>query len=278
MFSSQQEAEALYSALDNQDRAMFHVKRDGSQVFIEGADFGFTLSTRERLSHHLTRFIINYYEDQWFIDILSNQFYYKDPDEQASILDIIHSILNGEKQDLPNLEQLPERELIIQTSIQDLLKTPTNFSFESIETFRLHRYRNWLLTMTELALDEYKLQQEYSAFIEKLRTIVRAYRPLHQKVYVLDQDPFKLYNDRLETIDNVQSVRSFYPILKQWGIEAKPSIILSLIGLSPAEVHIYTSRQGQDEMITLLKVFEERVVFHPIEEADSIRFKKKTEA
>lgn len=269
-FSSRQEAEALYKELDTNNRALFHVRQEESQVFIEGTNFGLTATSRERLSRLLTQFIIDYYEDRWFLDIIKKQFYYSDPEEQASILDIVHSILLGERDDLPNLERLPKRDDLIQTSIQDLLKYPTTFSFESIETFRLKRYHNWLLRMTELALDEYKLQQEYAAFVEKLRQIVCAYSPLHQTIYVIDEKPFKLYNDRFELIENVQSIRSFYPLLKQWGIEAKPSVILSLIGLSPKKVHLYTNREGTDEMLTILKVFEERVTFHPLQEAKDI--------
>ncbi|HET6871801.1 MAG TPA: putative sporulation protein YtxC [Sporolactobacillaceae bacterium] len=261
-FPSRQEAEALYNVLQK-DRALFHVKLDGVYVFIEGAKSGLTTHTRERLSELLTQFIIGYYEDRWLTDIIKKTFYFEDEEEQASILDIIHAILSGEKTDLPNVERLPAREELIKTSITDLLKGPATFSFESIETFRLNRYHQWLLRVTELAIDEYKLQQEYVAFIEKLRRIVQDYRPLHNTIYIKDGDPFELYDENLRPIKNVQSIRSFYPLLKQWGIDPKPSIVLSLIGLSPEKIHIYTERETCDEMMTLQKVFEERVSFHP---------------
>ncbi|WEG13916.1 sporulation protein YtxC [Pullulanibacillus sp. KACC 23026] len=273
-FASREEAEALYKMLDDpENRTLFHVKKEDMQVFIEGSQRGLTTYTRDKLSQLLTRFIIDYYEDRWFLEILKSQFYYTDPDEQAMILDIIHSILTGEREDLPNLNRLPKREDLIRTSIQDLLKSPTTFSFESIETFRLHRYHSWLLRMTELALDEYKLQQEYASFVEKLRLIIRNYSPLQQTIYVIDEKPFKLYNDRFELIESVPSIRSFYPLLKQWGIETKPSVILSLIGLSPKKVYVYTDRPDADEMLTIQKVFEERVTFHPFKEAKTQKWK-----
>jgi putative sporulation protein YtxC len=276
-FPSRQEAEALYNVLQK-DRALFHVKLDGVYVYIEGSKSGFTTHSRERLSDFLTQFIIGYYEDRWLTDIIKKTFYFEDVEEQSSILDIIHAILSGEKKDLPNLDRLPAREELIQTSISDLLKGPATFSFESIETFRLHRYHQWLLRVTELAIDEYKLQQEYVLFIDKLRRIVQDYRPLHNTIYIKDDDPFELFDENLRPIKNLQSIRSFYPLLKQWGIDPKPSIVLSLIGLSPEKIHIYTSRQDQDEMMTIQKVFEERVLFHPKEDFKDIAFKHKTKA
>ena len=276
-FPSRQEAEALYNALQK-DRTLFHVKLDGVFVFIEGMRAGFTTHTRERLSDLLTQFIIDYYEDRWFTDIIRKTFYFDDEEEQASILDIIHAILSGDKKDLPNIERLPAREELIQTSISDLLKGPATFSFESIETFRLHRYHQWLLRVTELAIDEYKLQQEYVAFIDKLRRIVQEYRPLHNTIYIKDDDPFELYDEKLQPIKNLQSIRSFYPLLKQWGIDPKPSIVLSLIGLSPEKIHIYTSRQDRDEMVTIQKVFEERVMFHPKGDFKNVGFIHHTKA
>jgi putative sporulation protein YtxC len=122
----------------------------------------------------------------------------------------------------------------------------------------------------EIAIDEYKLQQEYAAFVDKLRRIVKAYRPLRNVVYAIDCQPMRLYDEHFKPIENTNAIRSFYPLLKQWGVDAEPSILLTLIGLSPLKVFVYTDRQDDGMMRTLLNVFEERVEFRPLAEAKKI--------
>lgn len=226
---------------------------------------------RRQLINHFADFIINTFEEKWLLKIISGTFYYEEEDAQTEILNIVKSIFDGEKQDLPKLESLPSKRALIIEAISDLMDDHSTFCFDSILTFRLNNYRTCLLNYVELAIDEYKLQQDYLMFVDKMRRIVRAYRPLHKKIYVIDKKPFVLYDEKLNEITNFQSIRSFYPLLKQWGIEADPSITLTLIGLAPEQVHIYTDRPDEGMMMTIQSVFEERVSFHPLTLSQSLK-------
>lgn len=225
---------------------------------------------KQELVDVLTDYILETYQEKWMDHILTEVFYYKEDADREQILEIARAIFDGEKPDLPNLQQLPSRRQVIKDAIFDLIQEPATFSFQSLETFRLSDYYHCLIRYLELAIDEYKLQQEYAAFVEKLRRIVKSYHPMRSIIYVVDRTPFLLYDEHFKPIENVNSIRSFYPLLKQWGVEAEPSILLTLIGLAPLKIYVYTDRPDDGMMRTLQNVFEERVEFLDLEHARRI--------
>jgi putative sporulation protein YtxC len=225
---------------------------------------------KNELVEVLSDYILETYQEKWLDHILSEVFYYKEEADREQILDIVRAIFQGEKPELPNVHELPSRKQIIRDAISDLIEEPSSFSFQSLETFRLSSYYSCLIRYLELAIDEYKLQQEYAAFVDKLRRIVKSYRPMRSIIYVVDKKPFRLYDEHFKPIENVNSIRSFYPLLKQWGVEAEPSILLTLIGLAPLKVFVFTDRPDDGMMRTLQNVFEERVEFQTIEQAKRI--------
>ncbi|MGV3489160.1 MAG: putative sporulation protein YtxC [Tuberibacillus sp.] len=226
--------------------------------------------SKKELIEVLTDFILETYQEKWLDQILTEEFFYAEEADREQILEIVRAIFAGEKPELPNVNQLPSRRKIVREAISDLIEEQAAFSFQSLETFRLSSYYNCLIHYLEIAIDEYKLQQEYAAFIDKLRRIVKSYRPLRNIVYAVDRKPIRLYDEHFRPIENTNSIRSFYPLLKQWGVEAEPSILLTLIGLAPLKVYVFTDRPDDGMMRTLQNVFEERVEFQTIEQAKLI--------
>ena len=222
---------------------------------------------REHLTDALTEYMIHYYEEAWLVHIIKNTFYFTEEEDQEDILNIVKAIFEGEKSELPKVDTLPSREQALRATIRDILKDPSSFSLQSLETFRLTDYFECLTQTVELAIDEFKLQQEYSAFIDKLRRIVKAYRPLHQTIYAIDQETFLMYDSQYRLIEDPPSIRSFYPLLKQWGIAAEPSLLLTLIGLAPEQIYIFTDKHDESMLQTLQKVFEERVKILTLKDA-----------
>lgn len=264
-FSTQAEATALYTYFHQQLSSGFFLRLNGTTLQIAYEDEQLLSADRVLLITAFRDFIIETYEETWLLELMSEFFYYTDKDDQSHILEITQSIMHGKRPELPYVDALPAREQLLEDALAGVIATETDFSFYSLKMFRLADYRNGLMRYTELAIDEYKLQQEYLSFIEKLRAIVQNYRPIHHTIYVEDNEPFVLYDDQLNVIHDEQNVRSLYPLLKQWGIEAEPSIVLSLISLAPKRIYVYTERQDDGVMRTLQSVFEERVVFNSLE-------------
>ncbi|CAM3138402.1 putative sporulation protein YtxC [Sporolactobacillus spathodeae] len=260
VFATNQDAVAFYRnlpALFRQEAGVLLIN-DRLEVFPEtieaGRDFGKLFA----------RFIIEKFEKKWLNEIIEKHYLFTDPEEKLAILAIVAAIFAGEKNDLPATETLPDRRQVIINALDESLLNQSTFTLESILRFRLTAYRDVLRRYIEVAIDEYKLEQEYQVFIDKLRRIIRSYKPLCEKIEVYDDHPFRIYDTHRRLIRNEQSVRSFYPLLKQWGIEAEPSIVLTLIALAPRQVIVYTDRPQHSMMKTLHQVFEERVCFVPI--------------
>ncbi|MCL1630595.1 putative sporulation protein YtxC [Sporolactobacillus sp. CPB3-1] len=256
-FDTQQEAADFYRRLPSSFRQLNGVLQINNRLAVfpeKTADF-------KEFAQLITRYIIDLYEKKWIMEIIEKFYYFTDPEEQVAILNIVSAIFAGEKNDLPQIEVLKDRRETIMESLEGMLHEHHSFSFASIIRFRLTAYKEALRRFVEVAIDEYKLEQEYQVFVDKLRRIIRAYKPLCEKIEVYDEHPFRLYDDRHRLIRNMQSVRSFYPLLKQWGIEAEPSIVLSLIALAPKQVIVYTNRPDSGVMKTLHHVFEDRVCF-----------------
>ncbi len=259
VFETTQEAVDLYRQLPAALRQEASALLINSRLVIfpaTAADYG-------ELAFLISRYIIERFERKWLLEIIEKHYFFTEPEEKIEILSIITAIFAGEKSDLPQTGTLPDRRQLIIKSMEGILSDHSTFTFQSILRFRLTAYRDVLRQFVEIAIDEYKLEQEYQVFIDKLRRIIRAYRPLCDKIEVFDEHPFRLFDDKHRLIKNVQSVRSFYPLLKQWGIEAEPSIILTLIALAPKQVIVYTDRPEHSIMRTLHQVFEDRVCFLP---------------
>ncbi len=258
-FDTRQEAAEFYRNLPSSFRQVTGVMLINSRLAV----FPEKTTDYKEFAQLIARYISERYEKKWIMTIIKNYYYFTDPEEQVAILNIVFAIFAGEKNDLPQTEVLEDRRTIITDALEGILQEHHSVSFASIVRFRLTAYRKALRRYVEIAIDEYKLEQEYQVFIDKLRRIIRAYKPLCEKIEVYDEQPFKLYDERHHLIRNIQSVRSFYPILKQWGIEAEPSIVLSLIALAPKQVIVYTDRPDYGVMKTLHRVFEDRVCFVP---------------
>ncbi|MFT8363252.1 MAG: sporulation protein YtxC [Sporolactobacillus sp.] len=260
VFATNQDAVALYRSLPALFRQEARVLLINDRLEVRPE----TPAATANFAKLLARFIIETFEKKWLNEIIENYYFFTDSEERLAIIGILTAIFAGEKNDLPGAETLPDRRQVIIDALDGLLLNQSRFTFESVLCFRLASYRDVLRRYIEVAIDEYKLEQEYQVFVDKLRRIIRSYKPLCDKIEVYDDHPFRIYDDHQRLIRNEQSVRSFYPLLKQWGIEAEPSIVLTLIALAPRQVIIYTDRPQHSMMKTLYRVFEERVCFLPI--------------
>ncbi|MFT8317364.1 MAG: sporulation protein YtxC [Sporolactobacillus sp.] len=259
VFDSREDAVELYRSLPAEFRHETEIMLINNSLAVRPE----TVEKCDQFMHLFSRFIIEKFEKKWLMEIIEKHYFFTEPEEKIAILAIVSAIFAGEKNDLPAIEALPDRRQLIIGALEGLLPGKNSLTFQSVLRFRLNAYREVLRRYIEVAIDEYKLEQEYQVFVDKLRRIIRSYKPLCEKIEVYDEQPFRIYDDHHRLIRNEQSVRSFYPLLKQWGIEAEPSIVLTLIALAPKQVIVYTDRPDHSMMKTLHSVFEERVCFIP---------------
>ncbi|WP_229672707.1 putative sporulation protein YtxC [Pullulanibacillus camelliae] len=269
--NSSHEAVSLYRFLYSRFANTIGIKRQHEEIELRFTE-GLSEHLKSELIDSMTQYMIDFYEERWILHMIQESFYFTDESDQHDILDIVKAIFDGEKSELPKVDRLPSRQQIMRKVIEEVLVDHSSFSFKSLETFRLNDYFECLMETIELAIDEFKLQQEYAVFVDKLRKIVKTYKPLHHTVYAVDNDKagYLLYDSNYQVVEAPPTVRSFYPLLKQWGVETQPSLLLTLIGLAPVTINVFTNREDHGMMHTLRKVFEESVHFYSLKEAEKL--------
>jgi putative sporulation protein YtxC len=208
----------------------------------------------------LTEYIIESNEEKWLLEIIEKVFYYHEKDEQEQILAIAQSIIEGEKGDVPKVEYLLQREKIIKDALSSLLIPKNSFTYESFLKFRLKTYSELLVKYVEVAIDEYKLEQEYQEIIDQLRKKVNGRVPLFEKVHLVDDGKLALYNEHFYKLSEDELIRLLDKLkfMKQ-DVPLDSLIIKSLVSFAPKEIIIYSNLPELGEIHTIQNVFQERV-------------------
>jgi putative sporulation protein YtxC len=210
----------------------------------------------------ITRFILRFVEDRLLLSIISGTFYFQDKEEQQQILQLAHSFLDGERYDYRKGKQpFVSRETLIREALEQFLKDGLSFSFSSFITFRLKSYMERLQHYVELAIDEYKLEQEYQNFVQTLRDCVAARPPKLSQIHLVHQPPsFLFYDEKLREITAGE--------LKQWIdrnlIVSQPmyidsSVLAPLVSIAPDTIYLYTDHIDDGMVQTIQNVFQERI-------------------
>lgn len=208
----------------------------------------------------LTEYIIESNEENWILELIEKTFYFHEKDEQEQILDMTKSIMEGEKNDVPKVENWIPREKLIINALSSLLVPNNSFTYESFLKFRLKTYTEQLNKYVEIAIDEYKLEQEYQEIIDQLRKKVNGRVALFEKVHLVDDGSLHLYNEHYYKLsdDELLSLLGKLKYLKQ-EVPLDSLIIRALISFAPKEIYIYSNMSELGEIHTIQNVFQERV-------------------
>ncbi|WP_088068542.1 sporulation protein YtxC [Gottfriedia luciferensis] len=211
----------------------------------------------------LVQFILLQKEDKWIQSILHTSFFYEE-DEQNQIIPIAQSILRGTRRSIPNQKKIRRSKHLVSHAIAGYLKDGVSFSFDSFITFRLKEYYKQLAYVCEIAIDEYKLENEYQNLIENFRQQVLKTEALIPDVHIVYDGKFNVYDHLLLPISK--------DVLKEYGkfVENREYIdnelIVPLTAIAPKNIHLYTSTVDLALIVTLQNIFQERVLIHTLQE------------
>lgn len=205
-------------------------------------------------------YITNIKRDDWFKDILANQFYFTDPEEQQQILDILYSILEGEREDLAVFVQEPMEEPKIREAIDHVFQENVSCSFDSFLKFRLRSYLQLLESYVEISIDEYKMEQEYQMFVYMLRDFLVNREPKIAVLHLLFDEEITFYNEQLEEMKRGELTKMIdRKLLVNHPVYVDSATIAPLLSLAPTSIYIYTKDPEEPIVRTIKNIFEERV-------------------
>jgi putative sporulation protein YtxC len=210
----------------------------------------------------MTKFILRFIEDRLLLSIISSTFYFQDKEEQQQILQLAHSFLDGERYDYRKGKQsFISRETLITNALQHFLKDGLSFSFSSFITFRLKPYMERLQHYVELAIDEYKLEQEYQNFVQMLRDCVASKQPKLSVIHLVHQPPsFLFFDEKLceITAGELKQLIDRNLIISQ-PMYIDSSLLAPLVSISPNIIYLYTDHEDDGMIQTIQNVFQERI-------------------
>jgi putative sporulation protein YtxC len=214
----------------------------------------------------LSQFILKVKEPQYIRHFLYTMFYYEDETEQLQIIQIVQSLVSDDEEHLhPSLKDGYPREEIIKRALSMFLSTNVQFSFEAFLTFRLKDYLLRLQDYIEVAIDEYKLEQDYQDFIESLRKYIAAKTSTIKLVHAVQEDDhFAFYDEAFNrfTID-IEMEEHF---ISDYGFEVDKELIAPLLLLCPNSINLYSVDLDHGIIQTVVSIFQERVSVYPYDQ------------
>ncbi|WP_031407744.1 putative sporulation protein YtxC [Geobacillus vulcani] len=265
-FDEASEAEKLFWLLHHRpqpdDSPLFHAAYDGKKtvaVYIHGEE---KYVLESHIVPAMTAFMQEVMEDRLLLSIIANVFYFRDVEEQQQILALAHSFLDGERRDYRKSAAFAaSRTAMLRDAFASFLRDGLSFSFSSFVTFRLKPYMERLQHYVELAIDEYKLEQEYQNFVQMLRDCLAGRAPQWPRLYLVHDPPHFVFYDseqrELSTAEVRQLIDRHLVFSQPMYIDA--SVLAPLVSLAPAEIELYTDHPDDGMVQTLQNVFQERL-------------------
>ncbi|MDO6846847.1 sporulation protein YtxC [Priestia megaterium] len=213
----------------------------------------------------LTHVILKKKEKKMMVNILKEQFFYSEEEEQDLLLQIMGGIMEGERGGIPQKTFSFPRELLIRQALQDFFIHNVTFTFESFLQFRLKEYQERLRYYAELAIDEYKLEQDYQILIHQLRQAANERQSSTGDVYVmhLNKNKFVLYDHSSRYVPERECAALAEAFLsEQESLYIDSTIIAPLLSLSPAAIHLYSDQHDHDFVYTIQNIFQEKVMLY----------------
>jgi len=212
------------------------------------------------LQQVLFQFILSTKCDDWAKEIVANQYFFKDEAEQRHIVEIMHSILEGEKEDLAKFIHGMDLEACLQAAIADIFAEKKSFSFDSFVKFRLRSFKEMIRKYVEISIDEYKMEQEYQVFIQTLREFLINRAPKKQVIHVFADLDIQIFDDKYREITGQELIMlGDKKIVEHQSIYIDPFTIGPLLALAPTKIYLYTEDREQAFVRTITNIFEERV-------------------
>lgn len=214
----------------------------------------------------LKRFILDKKRMDWCQQILEKDFFYTDEDERIQIIDMIYSIIEGKRKDIPIEIDHTSLEKQIDQALMEVLRSSKTFSIDAFITFRLRFYIEKLSSYIELAIDEYKLEQEYQSFIFYLRNFLADRKAQMTCIYVVNDEGFQFFDENKRLMKRSElNKRIDRKLLSDHPVYVDSVTIAPLISIAPEVIYLYTNHSENGIIQTLKNIFEEKLNILPLD-------------
>lgn len=269
IFQNKDDSEKFYHHLLNElsltvnDPVILHAE---DRYIVKVMDNQLSPVQTEKAKNAFCQFVFTIKREDWLRAILQDQYYYTDPEEQQQIIDIVYSIMEGQREDLAALLKEPKEGLHIREAVDHIFQNNVSLHFESFRKFRLRSYFNSLENYVGISIDEYKMEQEYQIFIQTLRDFLKNRPPKIPLLHLLFDEGVAFFNRDFKEIKRAELVKMIdRKLLFNHPVYIDSASIAPLLSIAPTKILIYTKEAETPLVRTIRNIFEERVLIKPIQ-------------
>jgi putative sporulation protein YtxC len=199
------------------------------------------------------------------LTIIEENFYFLEVEEQQQIIHIAQSIIEGERTDIPRVQDLTPRDEILKVALEQFIRPDLYFSFSSFQKFRLHKYTARLREYVEAAIEEYKLEQEYQNFIQSLRDYLTARDSQIETISIVHNNRFIVYNALKQEVTE-QELKTYIDqtFVYQHPMYIDSHLLAPIVSMAPSTISLYTNDPFDGMIQTIHNIFQERVIIHSL--------------
>ena len=219
---------------------------------------------KDKYSAAIIQFIKEVKRNAWLNNTLLEVFKYENEDERSQIIDITNHMFRAERPELIALAGEINEEQLILEAVEDLLGYDGAVSFESFLRFRLKKYYERISTYLDVAIDEYKMEQEYQIFVNMLRDYVQKRSPRKKIIHLLLDSTVLFYDENLKIIEKYEVMELMdRQLLANHPVYVDSAVIAPLLSIAPEKIFLYTNEEEEALVRTLRNIFEERIAVFP---------------
>src|SRR5699024_8055819 len=271
-FSNVKELFYFSRKMQKQNIQAEHVKDHHSKHSIEvSVRFGYEY-TESIIASSLTETFIEYKLKDEIIHILKTKYFYEQDEEIREIYELSHFLFTEPAQHTKTLRpHLDPPQSTLFNTFKQCLKREYSIYFDAIFKFCKQEFRTWLTDYIDLAIDEYKREEEHQTFLNTLRFYIGTTSPIMRTIHVLVRNPLEFYSSSGErfSMESLQYYLDKAPLYLV-GLHERECNLSPLVALLPEEIILYTNNRSSPLVVTILNVFEEKAY---IQEESQFPFK-----
>lgn len=209
-----------------------------------------------KISYILSIMVIDELEDQILTNIISQNYFYFNIDEQKQIINLCFDIM------IENFSNNFEQKLQILNSLfYNYLLCNKSLYLTGFLTFRMQNYINILDTILSEAVNSFIIEKEYLEFISILRLYINSQSSNCNTVHFVYSENHSILLDENKQIIDTSSNLFNAKYLSDITFSNNDYILNTLLTLLPNHIYIHLIDNCKDEFINTLKtIFEHRVI------------------
>lgn len=209
-----------------------------------------------KISYILSIMVIDELEDQILTNIISQNYFYFNIDEQKQIINLCFDIMIENFSN--NFEQKSQ---ILNSLFYNYLLCNKSLYLTGFLTFRMQNYINILDTILSEAVNSFIIEKEYLEFISILRLYINSQSSNCNTVHFVYSENHSILLDENKQIIDTSSNLFNAKYLGDITFSNNDYILNTLLTLLPNHIYIHLIDNCKDEFINTLKtIFEHRVI------------------